>query len=492
MARPERNATRRRAQWLAVTASVAIATLAVATSWVADSSSTPAASSTMAAARASAPRAGAPGAPTRVSARPVSAGMRVAWRAPAKRGSRITGYVVTPHANGTTLRPRRFASAATAHVVTGLKVGRVYAFTVVARNSSGAGPRSRPSGRRKLSCVGVPLTAGQRTIDRAPAGTTFCLSGKHNWTLTPKSRDRLVGPAILDGGHARQYAINAGHAKGVVVSSLEIRNYVAANQQGAIFVPDYVRRIATGWSLFQLSVHDNGRNGAGAGTGLGRGWKVFGGRYYNNRQEGIGGAGGADVLDGVELDHNNFTNNTYKTANPNCGFEAGGFKWVADNMTVKNSKIHNNGCRGLWSDGSSNGILITNNRIYNNWAEGIFIEISSHATITHNIVTNNGWHTNGKGKGCSWLWGGGITLASSDRSTVANNVLSRNCNGITGTQQNRSGALLANLNIHNNVIGGPGGKTGAVEDNGANLRTRNIVFTNNRVQNRMTFCNLNC
>src|SRR5689334_12213495 len=48
-------------------------------------------------------------------------------------------------------------------------------------------------------CRGVQMTRGQADINRYPGGTTFCLSGKHNWTLSPKTGDRFIGPAILDG-----------------------------------------------------------------------------------------------------------------------------------------------------------------------------------------------------------------------------------------------------------------------------------------------------
>jgi hypothetical protein len=77
------------------------------------------------------------------------------------------------------------------------------------------------------------------------------------------------------------------------------------------------------------------------------------------------------------------------------------------------------------------------------------------------------------------LWGGGITLASSDHAVVANNTLSGNCNGITGTQQTRpdgNPGLLEDANIHDNVIIGPGGKTGVGADNGANLDARHRVL----------------
>jgi parallel beta-helix repeat protein len=344
------------------------------------------------------------------------------------------------------------------------------------------------------SCAGVAMTQGQPDIDANPPGTTFCLAGTHAWTLTPKAGDALVGPAVLDGGNAVQYAIQA-NANNVNVSNLEIRNYRLADQQGAIHVPD--PSSATGWVLSSLQVHDNGTAAGGSGANLGDGWRVEGGRYYNNRQEGLGGQVGDNVVvDGVELDHNDFTNDSYTTRNISCGYEAGGFKWVANNVTVQNSSIHDNACKGLWSDINANGITITGNQIYNNWDEGIFIEISSNATISGNTVTNNGWHNyNGGGNGCPWLFGGGITLNSSDHVTVTANRVTGNCNGITGVQQDRPDGhpgLLEYFSVLGNTIAGPGGVTGVAEDNGANLALRSILFANNTLLNGMPFCGLNC
>ena len=441
-------------------------------------------------ARAGAATIGAPAAPSGVNARSVSAGMRVSWHAPLiTNGSRIVGYVVTPHLGGTALTPRAYASPAVAATVAGLRVGQRYTFTVAAKNGYGVGAVSKQSKPFRVACVGRRMTSGQADINGAPTGTTFCLSGVHNWTLRPKSGDRLVGPATLDGHHSTQYAILAGRAKNVVVSELQIRNYTAANQQGAILVYVEDRSAASGWKLLNLSVHDNGTSAGGAGVNLGNNWQVLGGRYYNNRQEGIGGAGNNAVVDGAELDHNNFTNDSYTTPNVNCGFEAGGFKWVADNVTVRNSRVHDNACKGLWVDGNSKRMTITNNRVYNNWDEGIFIEISSGAIITHNRVSKNGFHTNGNG--CVWLWGGGITLSSSSNSVIANNTVTANCNGITGTQQNRPGMLQSDR-IHNNFVAGPGGKTGAATDTGSNLADKNIVFANNTFSDGMRFCHITC
>jgi parallel beta-helix repeat protein len=364
-------------------------------------------------------------------------------------------------------------------------------------------PVARPPSfaAQSAACVGTPMTQGQSDINAAPAGTTFCLSGTHNWTLSPKSGDKLIGPATLNGANSAQFAINAGSASNVELASLEIENYTPGDQQGAIEVTN--PSSASGWTLLNDQVHDNGTVGGtgsagGAGSNLGDGWQVIGGRYYNNRQEGFGGAIGNNVvLNSVRIDHNNFTNDSYTTANIDCGYEAGGFKWVANNVTVENSTIDDNACKGLWSDINSNGAVIKNNVVSNNWGEGIFLEISSNATVTANTVTGNAFHdTSGSCvNDAVWMFGGGITLAASDHVTVTGNNVSGNCNGITGVQQSRPDGhpgMLEDDTISGNSISGPGGRTGAATDEGSNLAAQAIVFSNNTNTNGMSFCNLSC
>jgi parallel beta-helix repeat protein len=340
-------------------------------------------------------------------------------------------------------------------------------------------------------CVGVAMNNGQADINAHGPGTTYCLSGAHNWTLDPKSGDRLIGPAVLDGGNSAKFAIQSWSSNNVELVNLEIRNYRADLYQGAIRSQG-----GTGWTLRDLKVHDNGTSAGGSGSALGSGWKVIGGRYYNNRQEAFGGTAGNAVLDGVEIDHNNFTDSSYTKRNTDCGYEAGGFKWVTNNITVKNSSIHDNACRGLWVDGSAKNAVITNNRVFNNWDEGIFIEISSNATITGNTVYNNGWRCyEGNGSTCIWMLGGGITLLSSNNVEIANNNLYGNFNGITLIQSTRNdgnpGVLRDNY-IHDNTVSGPSGKTGLVTTNGGNLAGTNTTFANNTFTNGMNFCHLTC
>src|SRR5437870_1075670 len=168
---------------------------------------------------------GAPVAPTGVRARFGHGSVTVHWRAPAQNnGSATTAYIVTPYMHGIALEPRTFTSGSLSGTITGLALGTTNTFTVAARNASGTGPDSRASPPVLRPCVGVPMTAGQADIDAHRSGTTFCLSGKHNWTLTPKAADLLIGPATLDGGNATAHAIVAT-APNVTLTSLTIQHY---------------------------------------------------------------------------------------------------------------------------------------------------------------------------------------------------------------------------------------------------------------------------
>lgn len=322
------------------------------------------------------------------------------------------------------------------------------------------------------------MQSGQSDIDSNPPGTTFCLSGTHNWTLNPQNGDTFMGPAVLDGGNVTLAAF-VGGAQNVTIANLTLQNYEGGDQQGAIN-PD---PSASGWTMSNLDVGYNNNVGIDPPANS----QILGGRLHDNGQEGAGGYVGNGVyVDGVEIDHNN-------THHVSCGYEAGGFKWVASNVTVTNSKIHDNYCKGLWTDINATGIVITNNQVYNNDAEGIFLEISDGAIVTGNTVWNNGWNT-ASGGGCTWLWGGGITAASSANVEVGNNTVTGNCNGITGTQQDRpdgNPGLLENYNVHDNSISGPG-YSGVAADNGADLTTRNITYTNDQYLNGQVYCGFTC
>jgi hypothetical protein len=364
---------------------------------------------------------------------------------------------------------------------------------------------------------GTPVTT-QSEINNGAAGATYCITGFHNWTLAPKSGDTIeadaANPSGLDGNNTTANAIVAT-APNVTLSGLEIRNYAPGDQDAAIHIADddTVKATAHTWHLNGLLVHDN-RNGTnGDGSGSGDSWSFEGGRFYNNGAVGIGGAMGNSVtIDSVEVDHNNFTNTSYTTANHSCNDEAGGIKWVTNDMTITNSNVHDNACLGVWADLSAERSTVYHNTITNNWNSGVLIEITSTATVAANTVTGNGFHTNGNStaNSCAGFgWGGGILISTSGQTTaagagtidVASNTLSGNCNGVTGVDSFRNEGPcpceLKNVTVHDNSIAGSasnlaGNQTGAWTDDNDNLTTHNLTWTNNTLTAGETNCHTSC
>ncbi|MGN6696000.1 MAG: DUF4214 domain-containing protein, partial [Aquihabitans sp.] len=94
---------------------------------------------------ASAP-ASAPGAPAIGAAKAAEGEATIAWTAPADDGgSPITGYKVTPYANGTAKPAIDVAAGTTSLLVTGLANGTPHTFKVAAVNANGTGPDSAAS-----------------------------------------------------------------------------------------------------------------------------------------------------------------------------------------------------------------------------------------------------------------------------------------------------------------------------------------------------------
>ena len=323
-------------------------------------------------------------------------------------------------------------------------------------------------------CAGVRMTAGERDVDAAPVGTTFCLSGIHNWTLTPSvatpssaRRSSTVGTARRRNRRRRR--------SNVTLVDLEVRNYRAGDQKAAISAHG-----TTGWVFRNLQVHDNGTSAGGTGANLGVDSRVFGGRYYNNRTLGIAAVGRGRLGHRRRRDRpQQLHRRQLHAAEHQLRLRRRRCEVDRRPTTVENSRIHDNACKGLWADLNGDDATITNNHVYGNWDEGIFIEISSGAVVTGNTVSGNGLHNhNGSGSGCPWLWGGGITFASSDHGEIADNALSGNCNGITGTSRTGPGPSrpAGEPELHDNAVIGPGGRSGVGPSNGADLTTRSIVF----------------
>jgi parallel beta-helix repeat protein len=311
-------------------------------------------------------------------------------------------------------------------------------------------PRRPPSAAPPPpSCTGSPLTSQSQVHPN----TSYC------------------------GGHATSRIVLAG---GDTWTRGEVSGAVSSQQQGAV-------QCGNPCTLIDMNIHDN--PGAFAGIyaqqgGVSGPFVVSGGRVTGSGSLGIGTSNSGQVtVSGVEIDHNG--------ASANCGFEGGGFKSTSSGSRFTGNHVHDNNCVGVWYDINAANNEIDHNRVDNNALGGIFYEISQDASIHDNEVSGNG-----HGSGCGWLWNAGIGIASSFNIQVYGNSLSGNCNGVAGTQQNRTDSvppahLLENLSIHDNSIAGPG-RTGVATDNGADLTTRNIVFANNSYSGGAVLCGFAC
>jgi len=366
-------------------------------------------------------------------------------------------------------------------------------FAIAARADSGASVDTAAT----VACTGVALRAGQADIDAHDEGTTFCISGTHAWSLVPKDGDLIVG-GTLDGGGALAYAFT-GRAANVGISNVRVVGYDPSMYDGAID--------ATGdaWTLTNVTVSGSSHVGVAVG---GADWQITGGRIFDNGQLAIQGGGrntdGLTVA-GVELDHNGFTDATYSTRNVACRFGAGGIRFKADDVTIRNSNIHDNACQGVWSSLGANSVRVVDNRVDDNWDEGILVDITANAVVQGNEVSGNGLQdTSATPKlpcGSIFGQGAGISVNTSGQThtdtgtvDVGANTVTGNCNGITGVDQVRTAAgcsddpvcELRNVTVHDNTIvgsnvPGAGNRSGWWTDTDRDLATHNLVWSNNDV-----------
>ena len=348
----------------------------------------------------------------------------------------------------------------------------------------------RPAPLAATTCLaggGVVIGVGddaQSVVNGHGPGTTYIVkTGVHlrNFSVQPKTGDKYCGEpgAVLDGGRSLSSAFSGG-ASNVTLDSITVQEYESA-RQGAAIQPE---SRASDWVVRNVSAVHN----SWAGLLVADGMRILGGHYNDNGQLGIGGNEATGIvldgldsdpttLDGPELARNH-------ALHVSCEVESGGMKWDVGQVTIRNAYVHDNDCKGLWGDINAHDALIEDNLIEGNRAEGIIYEISRDATIRNNRIYRNGIGSSG------WYWGGGITVASSSNVEVYGNRLSGNFNGITGSQQDRQDStppdhLLTGYHVHDNIVcatGDGGYPTGVAADNGANLATQDIRFTNNTIQ----------
>jgi hypothetical protein len=166
-----------------------------------------------------------------------------------------------------------------------------------------------------------------------------------------------------------------GTTSNITIKNLMIEKYAAPIQSGAIQVE------GPHWLIQDNEVRLNHGIGISAKRG-GDDVRVLGNNVHHNGQMGFGGPANGGLWDSNYIAYNNIDG-----VNPD--FEAGGSKFVGNNVRITNNIAHDNYGPGLWSDEGATYDYYGHNSSYNNFAGGIRYEISRYGVITNNTVYGN-------------------------------------------------------------------------------------------------------
>lgn len=242
-------------------------------------------------------------------------------------------------------------------------------------------------------------------------------------------------------------------AADVTVRGLVVEKYAIPPQMGAI--GDQFP--AAGWRVENNEIRLN----HGTGVNLGSGGVARDNHVHHNGQKGIGATGTGVLVEGNEIDHNNY-------AHIASGWEAGGTKFaLTTGLVVRANCVHDNRGPGLWTDIDNVDTLYENNIVFGNYEEGIFHEISYDVEIRGNRVGHNGVDT-------AWLYGANILISSSSNANVHDNYVEVDPafgHGITIIWQDRYDEAgnpyrATGSHVHDNEVTylGTSGETGAAAD----------------------------
>jgi hypothetical protein len=240
------------------------------------------------------------------------------------------------------------------------------------------GPSSAPAGA-------VLVPAGDNSaVDFGKADTSYWLAaGVHTLgpdllaQIVPGDNSTFIGApgAILDGQGVNQFAFTQ-HAVNVRIAYLEIRNFVAPNDEAVVNHDG-----GTGWVIENNYLHDNG----GAAVFVSSYGALRSNCLSDNSQYGFQGIGPGDGGSGINLviDRNEVSHN-------GTGIGGGGAKlWNINGAAVTNNWIHENLGTGLSIDTNSRDFLIEGNYLSDNFAEAIYYGISYNAQIRRNNFERN-------------------------------------------------------------------------------------------------------
>jgi parallel beta-helix repeat protein len=218
-----------------------------------------------------------------------------------------------------------------------------------------------------------------------------------------------AGAAILDGaGKNGGFASNPGVKNANETwEYLTIRNFgssrdgaVLGLQSGAAFVSGNTYKYDT---IGPNEYSDTGASGQSSGGGYAIGLSGTTTIQYDCLTRNAQGAYNGDGLNDV-IDHNEISWNGLgeypDTGGPGaspfaCGCSGGGKLFFTVNAQVTDNWVHDNYNSGIWLDFDNTGATVTGNYVASNWADGIAYEASYNASISGNILTGNGWASDG-------------------------------------------------------------------------------------------------
>ena len=135
--------------------------------------------------------AGSPGAPRSVSGVPAKGAVLVSWQPPSSDGGDpVSSYVVTAYRDGVAISTTEAPGTAGSVAVTGLARDRAYTFSVTARNGTGLGTPSSPTGPLQPRQAGYTPAGPDRVFDTRP--------GESPDALRTVSKAQVGGPYVLE------------------------------------------------------------------------------------------------------------------------------------------------------------------------------------------------------------------------------------------------------------------------------------------------------
>jgi parallel beta-helix repeat protein len=193
----------------------------------------------------------------------------------------------------------------------------------------------------------------------------------NNVYLTASERPNSHNVELSD-----EYQAFAGAAANIKIENLVIEKYAAPIQSAA------VQPEGLNWFIENNEIRLNHGFGIKAKPG-GDNVRVLSNNVHHNGEMGIG----TGKVTGGLWDSNRVAHNNIDGVNPD--FEAGGSKFVGNNIVISNNVVDDNYGPGLWTDESGTYNTYDHNTSYNNFGGGIRYEISRYGVIKNNTVYGN-------------------------------------------------------------------------------------------------------